>query len=588
MGPVPYRFTTYSKILILIILVLIPILLLYYFSNRISNQVIREEIELSNLNQLSFLSNQLDSKMEQLSMFPVLLSYDPHIRQYIDNSPELQNQMLKEQSRVIEKLGLQSVSSDWPNELSIVIPKQNRMLSSSIFLNPDEVWTAESNIRSVWTYITSKDENNRVGSFVREIAEPASASLFSQARAVYQIRFSGQNLIDMLNNYMVNKNRNPFLFHRHYEPLYSSNPSTEISDQIMIHIRANPLRDSSGQFTIEANDQLVLVSYVQSIQLGWYLVDYVPVQKILMPITTISRLFYLSIGLLLLLGAFASSLLYSQVQKPILALMASVQRFKRGDFSARITYRSNNEFDFLIRRFNEMAVQIQVLIEDVYAERIRSREATLKQLQSQINPHFLYNSLFFIINSSAMKDNEAVEAMAHNLAEFYRYSTRVEDQSVTLSDELDMVRHYLTIQNLRMHRLTYTISVPEEMLNEHIPRLILQPLVENAIIHGIENQVGGGYIQVRGEQDDQVNRIIIEDNGEGMTEEQLTNLHNQLNQSMTKEIGCGTWNVHHRLLNQFGEGSGLKFISKPEGGLRVVLTWNRNVADEIYKESTEV
>jgi two-component system sensor histidine kinase YesM len=252
---------------------------------------------------------------------------------------------------------------------------------------------------------------------------------------------------------------------------------------------------------MEIDKQQYLVSYVKSTQLDWYLVDYVPVQKILSPITMTRKLFYISIGLLLMMSVLASFILYRNVQIPIGKMIQSVQKVKRGDLSARIDYKAKNEFDFLIQRFNEMATQIQVLVEDVYAEKIRSREATLKQLQSQIHPHFLYNSLFFIINSAEMEDKESVVAMSQNLAEFYRYTTRVEKQVVRLQEEVNFVIHYLNIQRLRIHRLVYDIRIPDDMLNESVPRLILQPLVENAILHGIERSTESDHITIKGEQD---------------------------------------------------------------------------------------
>jgi two-component system sensor histidine kinase YesM len=283
----------------------------------------------------------------------------------------------------------------------------------------------------------------------------------------------------------------------------------------------------------------------------------------------------------------ASFLLYRNVQIPIRKLLGSVQRIKRGDFSARIEYHAKNEFDFLFLRFNEMAEQIQLLIENVYTEKIHSREATLKQLQSQINPHFLYNSLFFIINSAMLDDKESVVEMSENLAAFYRYTTRLENQLVTIREELEMVNHYLTIQNLRMQRLESMIDIPDKMMELRVPRLILQPLVENAIIHGIERKVEGGIIRITGEQDNQSNRIIIEDDGIGMNLEEIKRLQNKLDLPMSEEIGCGTWNVHQRLFYQFGEGSGLVFHHVPSGGIRVIITWNRNEFESKSTDSKE-
>ncbi|RTE04243.1 sensor histidine kinase [Paenibacillus whitsoniae] len=570
----PYKLNIFSKILILLVLLLTPIVVLYSFTNRTTNKVVQDQIQSSNLNQLSFFMHQLDSNVERLAMSPVILGSDPYIREFIDRSDDPAYDMLREQSRIIEKLSLQSVASGWVNELTIVIPKEKKVLSSSIFVNGTDRWPWQDPVHRTWSFQAPADAKSG-GSFYREISEPVRAEVLNQARVLYQVRFSAQNLIQLLDVYKSDKRSDPFLFDGATAFIVNSTAETQIPAAIREGLRGINLA-ASGQIQMKLVDQQYLISYVKSDQLGWYLIDYVPVQKILSPITMSRNLFYISIGLLLGMSVLASFLLYRNVQIPLVKMIQSVQKVKRGDLSVRITYRAKNEFDFLIQRFNEMAEQIQVLVEDVYAEKIRSREATLKQLQSQIHPHFLYNSLFFIINSAEMEDKESVVAMAQNLAEYYRYTTRVENQVVRLRDELDMARHYLSIQTLRIHRLTYEITVPDPMLEERIPRLILQPLVENAIVHGIERSLGGDRITVTGEQDAEFNRLIVEDNGAGLTDDALEQLHKQLQTAMTDEIGCGTWNVHHRLVYQFGQGSGLHLERGASGGVRSVLTWRRD------------
>lgn len=571
---VPYKLNIFSKILILLVLLLIPIVLLYSYTNRITNNVVQDQIQSSNLNQLSFFMHQLDVDVERLAMSPVILGSDPYIREFIDRNESPDYDMLKEQSRIIQKLSLQSVSSGWVNELTIAIPHGKQVLSSSIFVNGTDTWPWDSPIKRTWTYEERKGDNG-VGSFIREISEPIRAQVAGQANVLYQVRFSAQNMIQLLDVYKQDKRSDPFLVDGQNRAIFNSSSNPSITQTIHKRLAGQGL-PLTGQVQFEIDKQQYLISIVKSEQLDWYLVDYVPVQKILSPITMTRKLFYVSIALLLVMSILASFLLYRNVQIPIGKMIQSVQQVKRGDLSARIAYRAKNEFDFLIQRFNEMAEQIQVLVEDVYAEKIRSREATLKQLQSQIHPHFLYNSLFFIINSAEMEDKESVVAMSQNLAEFYRYTTRVEKQSVRLQEELDLVGHYLTIQNLRIHRLKYEISVPEEMLDERVPRLILQPLVENAIVHGIERSAEGDRIMITGEQKDGWNRLIVEDNGRGLDEAGLDKLLKQLEAPMSDEIGCGTWNVHHRLYYQFGEGSGLTFERVNNGGLRAVLTWKHN------------
>jgi two-component system sensor histidine kinase YesM len=572
---VSYRLNIFSKILITITLLLTPVLLLYSYSNRITNHVLEDQIQSSNLNQLSFFLYQLDSSIENLSMFPVILGSDPYIREFIDTLGNPPSGFLKAQSRVTEKLSLQSVSSSWSNDLTFVIPSEKKVLSTNIFINGVGEWPWQQTVRIAWTYDEDNSRGHRVGTFIREISEPANAKFINQSNMVVQVRFPIQDISDQLDIYKKDKKSDPFLYSIGHEPILNSTSAMSITEPIIRQLFSMPLK-GTGQVRMNIGDQEYLVSFTKSRQLGWYLVDYVPVQRMLSPITTTRNLFYASIFLLLIMGVIASFLLYRNVQIPIINIIRTVQKMKRGDLSSRIEYRYKNEFDDLIQHYNEMAGRIQVLIEDVYTERIRTREATLKQLQSQINPHFLYNSLFFIINSAFLEDRDAVIAMSQNLAEYYRYTTRVENQSVSLRDELDLVRHYLNIHNLRMQRLEYTISVPEEMMDEPLPRLILQPLVENAIIHGIEPRMEGGRISIVGEQDETFNRIIIEDNGVGLTETELQHLRKQLQYQMTDELGCGTWNVHHRMYYQFGVGSGLSFHHRSGGGLRAVLTWKRS------------
>ncbi|OXM84812.1 sensor histidine kinase [Paenibacillus rigui] len=570
----PYRLNIFSKIVVVLLVLLLPVLVLYTLSNRTTNQVVQDQIQTSNLNQLSFFLHQLDSHIENLSMFPVILANDPYIREFIDKTGASLSDPMKAEARLTEKLSLQSVSSGWSNDLTLVVPGERKVVSSSIYMNGTGTWAWEDPIHSTWTYGFDSSRGTRMGTFIREITEPANAKSVKQANAVFEVRFPVQNISDLLDIYKKDKESDPFLYYPGYSPIFNSTSSKAMVDQLLHQLGGVPLNDI-GQRELVIEGQEYLVSYVKSTQLGWYLIDYVPVEKMLSPITKTSHLFYISLGLLLALSVVASFLLYRNVQIPLVQVIRSVQKMKRGDLSARIEYRSKNEFDYLIQHFNEMAGQIQVLVEDVYAEKIRSREATLKQLQSQIHPHFLYNSLFFIINSAELEDREAVVAMAHNLAEFYRYTTRVENQSVRLKDELDMVRNYLNIQNLRMQRLEYQIDVPEAMLGELVPRLILQPLVENAIVHGIEARMGGGRIRITGEQTDERNRLIVEDNGKGLSDPELQQLRARLQEPMSEEIGCGTWNVHHRLYYQFGEGSELSFRHAEGGGLRVMLTWNR-------------
>jgi two-component system sensor histidine kinase YesM len=181
--------------------------------------------------------------------------------------------------------------------------------------------------------------------------------------------------------------------------------------------------------------------------------------------------------------------------------------------------------------------------------------------------------LFFIVNTAKLGDQEAVVAMAQNLGDYYRYTTRVENQLVPVREELNVVRNYLIIQNLRMQRLYYEIEVSETLASQLIPRLLLQPIVENAIVHGLERQAGDGIIVISGTVAGGECRIEIADNGIGLPADRLAELERQIELPMEEKMGCGLWNVHQRLKYQFGEDAGVELRQTPGGGLCVALHW---------------
>ncbi len=191
----------------------------------------------------------------------------------------------------------------------------------------------------------------------------------------------------MLNLLKQGDKREPFLYQSGMEPILNYTADRTLVGRVVEQLDRQELQHS-GSITVSLNKQKYIVNYIRSESLGWYLVDIVPLESIFAPIITSRNLFYTSIGLLTAMSLLVTLLLYRNVQRPIQLLIRGVQRIKDGQYSARLKQQPNNEFDFLFISFNEMAEKIQELIEKVYKETLRSREATLKQLQSQINPHF--------------------------------------------------------------------------------------------------------------------------------------------------------------------------------------------------------
>ncbi|TXK83640.1 sensor histidine kinase [Paenibacillus sp. N3.4] len=573
--------TIFSKVMILIVLLVTPVLILYIYTNKVSVNVVQDEIQSSSLTQLSFFLQQFDTTVEQLAMFPGILGSDPYLRDFVEHRSNKPYDRISEQTRIMEKLSLQSVSSAWTNDLTVYLPKEATAVSSNhlITYNKEDV-TTYAPLRG-WIYDpTTRVEARQPGArFIRGIVEPYGATSLSQIKSMIQVSFSVNNVTAMLDQVKSGGKGDPFFYRFGQPPIKGSDSDSEMLSGLISVLDSQRLGEK-GSLVTQLGGKQYAIFYVLSKQLNWFLVDYVPVENILAPIKKTNQLFYTTIAMLLLMSILAAYFLYRNVQRPIRKLVQGVQRLKKGELSARLHYQPHNEFDFLFERFNEMAEQIQDLVEHVYAEKLRLHEAKLKQLQAQINPHFLYNSLFFVINTAKLGDTRAVVAMSQNLAEYYRYTTRMEVQNATLREEIKLLENYLMIHNLRMQRLQYVIDIPESMLDVQIPRLLLQPLVENAIVHGIENKSGDGMIHITGKQQDHFYMVIIEDNGVGISLQVLGELKKQLLHPTDTEVSCGVWNVHQRLQYSFGEGSGLDIVSSKLGGLKVTLTWRRNEAND--------
>jgi two-component system sensor histidine kinase YesM len=267
-------------------------------------------------------------------------------------------------------------------------------------------------------------------------------------------------------------------------------------------------------------------------------------------------------------------IIYTQylIHRPMELLLQAFDRAKTGNFEEHIHHGRNNEFAYLYNGFNEMEDRIKNLIEQVYIQTNLAQKAELKQLQSQINPHFLYNSLFALESRIHREDYEGAENLADLLGKYFRYLTRNGEDDVELSQEVEHAYAYGAIQ---ASRFSSRISIeaddlPEEMEHIRVPRLILQPLLENALDHGLGEMEEGGLLQVRYEVLEDGFSIAVEDNGEETTDEMIEDMKKNLEkgEDQNGEI-TGILNIHRRLQLYFKGQAGLRIERGKSGGICV-------------------
>ncbi|TBL76513.1 sensor histidine kinase [Paenibacillus thalictri] len=560
------KMNTFSKVIILVACLLAPTILLYSYSYQVSVNVVRKTVENGNDNRLTFVMSQMEMMIDQLTKFPVTVSRDYSIKQYFDGRNAGDPlALLQKQLHIADTLNIQTATSGWNNEIILYLTDSEEVLSHDYSAKFDNNYLQDAQSK-LWQHRSS---------LVYGMYQTYFSRLFPTdiPNLLVEVRFADANIKNMLSTLKLDSQREPFLYMAGGgEPIINYTANRTLVNSVIEQLDQQQL-GYTGSLNLTLQKERYIVNYIRATSLGWYLVDVVPMESIFSPIRTSRNLFYTSVALLMALSILATFLLYRNVQKPIQLLVRGVQRIKQGQYSSRLQKLPNNEFDFLFISFNEMAEQVQELIEKVYKENLRSREATLKHLQSQINPHFLYNCLSYIKSMAKLREHEAIIAMALNLGQYYRYTTRLEKSMTRLSDEIKLVDNYLKIQMLRIQRFEIEMDIPAPMLELMIPRLIIQPLVENAVIHGVENCLEYGKINIKGLSSGGLHRIVVEDTGKGMTEEKIRELERKIAQQLDEEMGCGLWNIHQRLVHFYGGRSGLLFSRSPLGGLRVELVW---------------
>lgn len=362
--------------------------------------------------------------------------------------------------------------------------------------------------------------------------------------------------------YLVDHQEN-VVFHPQQPLLYSGIKSERLKMWMQIPDTENaPLSEWQGKLYVRSHSDLTnwdAIGVVNTGELGN---------------RTGSVVFFLSIGTFSIgMAILFAALISYAITKPLQQLEHTMHLVEQGDLSVQADVPLDNEIGHLSRTFNSMVRQTKELIEQKIEVEKEKRRSEIKALQAQINPHFLYNTLETIIWMAASGKNQEVMEITAALAKLFRTSISNDDQLVTLGTEIENIQSYLTIQKKRYQdKLSYSISVNKELYSLLLPKLILQPIVENAIYHGVKPSPAGGKLEIRAERREQKLSLTVTDNGVGMKPEQLRSLLEKKKSSLYGKSGVGVRNVHQRIQLYFGDEYGLSFQSEDGRGTRVIIS----------------
>ncbi|WP_186580350.1 cache domain-containing sensor histidine kinase [Aquibacillus kalidii] len=339
------------------------------------------------------------------------------------------------------------------------------------------------------------------------------------------------------------------------------------------------MKSNSLKNVVNISGKDYLITVQEEFYTDWKLVSLIPYRNAISEMNAIYN--KVSVLQLVLFAVFFGllAILINRITRPLVILGNVVSKVRKGNLTIRSKINSKDEIGTFSKSFDEMLDKINEMIKEITDTQSRQRKAELAMLQAQINPHFLFN----VLNSIRMKvfkggDKESAK-MISSLSKLLRMTIESDEAIITLYDEVSMVKDYVQLMNMR-HRgnVNLRIDVSNEAYEQKVPRLILQPIIENSIIHGFSQHTGDIHLHAR--VDDDKFKIIIEDNGEGMDEETKEKLQRKISSHDFADVdelstngfsSIGLVNVYERMVMSFGTEFEMTIESKKDSGSKITL-----------------
>jgi two-component system sensor histidine kinase YesM len=570
---------------VLILLTAVVISVSAYQLSAISARKTAEEYTAELIKQLNANIQTYITNMENISL---LVMNNRNVKEYL-SSPDPKNteeiaeffQSISVSRKDISSINLFEAAGNW------VSNRKNAALNPNVTVkelswyqraaeSDGEIVISSSHVQPIF-----QDEYRWVVSLSREIRWPGSNG--TMGILLVDMNFSVLNdmfdQIDLGNRgyvFIVDSSGN-MVYHPQQQLIYS-NLKEERIDEV--------LSNRTGSFVTDEGSQSRMYS-IQNTGFGWKIVG-VSYLNELVSNKGDMQISFLLLGVVSLILALGVSIFLSRkLSRPIQQLQEHMKEVEKGNFDIQVPMDSTREIGRLARTFNMMVLQIKELMSQVVKEQEFKRKSELSALQAQINPHFLYNTLDSIIWMAEAKKSEEVVLMTSALARLFRSSISKGKELVAIHTEVEHITNYLTIQQMRYKdKLDFHIEVSPDILQYQTLKIILQPLVENAIYHGIKNKPGIGVITIQGRE--KAGEIVfrVSDNGIGMEQSMVKTILGK-KQDPTKRRGMGVVNVHERIQLFFGEAYGLSYESEQDKGTTVTVLIPKTGPEQFKERGAE-
>lgn len=354
------------------------------------------------------------------------------------------------------------------------------------------------------------------------------------------------------------------------ELLYTSKKEYAWEDEQNILSLAQ--RETGNGSTWEITGEQVYSVHDTSSTTGWTVYEILPYAAILDSVKPIRNVMFILSGCCIVLVILCSLFIANSVSNPIRRLQKTMQQVEEGNTALRSEIQNNSEVGQLSHTFNQLLDRIEQLLTVIKGIEIKKREAQLDALKSQINPHFLYNTLESIRMMAVIEDKDDIARAIEALSDLFRYAIRGKTDIIDVGEELEYIKNYILLQKIRFEdRLQVEYDIDASLLHHKMIKLTVQPLVENAIVHGLSGIDDSWLIRISVTKQETDLLICVEDNGVGIFPDKLLEIQKQLDSGGEPGAGIGLNNIHQRIVMYFGREYGLKLESRPMAGTRAVI-----------------
>lgn len=413
-----------------------------------------------------------------------------------------------------------------------------------------------------------RSDSGQILSLARIIVHPNN---YQKQLGVIRFDFSKKSIVDVLKKANATNNSVTYIINSDGALVASSDDELVFDNEIPLQqIKSiSATKDNRSQTVIDNNDYWIEARQINLTD--WYMVTIFPDGEVLKQGTIVKNRVLLLLVLVSTFAIFAAYALSYSLNKRLSLLATKMRDMHNGNLEPLVVPKKNDEINMLVEDFNYMTEKMSQLIAQQYKSGQELKSSELKSLQAQINPHFLYNTLDMINWYAWNNSGQEIITIVEDLAKFYKLSLSKGKDVISINDELAHASCYFQIQNMRFHNLSLDIQVPDEIKQYSILKITLQPIIENAILHGIlYKESKSGSIIITGSIQDDIIELVVSDDGIGIKQNTLEKLQRG-EIGRNTDNGYGLNNINKRIHLYYGEEYGLEFSSKYGQGTCVTI-----------------